>query len=1082
MSTYAELQVTSNYSFLRGASHPDELVLQAANLGYSAIAITDRNSLAGIVRAHVAAKEYGIKLIIGCRLDFKDYPSLLCYPTNRSAYGRLSQLLTLGKRRAPKGLCHLFLDDITKEGIFDKGKDQIIITTPPNRKYEQSFVKHLNLLKYNIKSDIYISVKKGYNGNDSIILKQLAQAAEKLFLPIVAVNDVHSHVAERRVLQDVLTCIRKKCTIYNAGYRLNSNAERYLKSPNEMKRLFSDFPYVIKNIQKIIIKCQFNLDELGYDYPIDQTSQNRTTYEELEYQTNLCMSERYHKEVPLKIKKQVKYELELIKKLNYAPYFLTVYDIVKFAKSRGILCQGRGSAANSAVCYVLGITSVDPENIEILFERFISLERKEPPDIDVDFENERREEVYQYIYEKYGRDRAGITATHITYKAKSAFREVGKVMGLTEDIIQALSKSSWGSRQSTKPSKERIIEVGLDPKDETLNMVLDLSSQISGFPRYLSQHTGGFVITKNRLDSIVPIENASMNGRTVIEWDKNDLDALGILKIDILALGMLTCIRKTFEIIERHHSTKLTLANIPQKDQETYDMLCLGDSLGVFQVESRAQMNMLPRLKPRCFYDLVIQVAIVRPGPIQGDMVHPYLRRRSGEEEPEYPSANLEEVLKRTKGIPLFQEQAMQIAIVAAGFTPSEADGLRRAMATFRHNGNIQIYHDRLIKGMIKHGYKEEFAERCFKQIEGFGEYGFPESHAASFALLVYVSSWLKCHYPAAFATALLNCQPMGFYKPAQIIRDAQEHGVEIQQVDINYSDWDNILEKNSINLIKPENKNTKWRSSRDQNTSIRLGFCQIKGFKSKDAETLISKRENGYNSILSMKNRTKLKQDSIKKLALSDSFQTLGLDRRQALWATENLKDPKPLPLFSFFSIESLQQEAEVKLKNMTKEDIVIADYKSLQLSLNAHPVSLLRTKLKTKNIIPCKDLVTARDGAIIKVAGLILIRQRPGSAKGTMFITIEDETSNANIIIWPHKIEHYRQNLINSSLIIVEGKLQKEGTVTHIIADKIIDFSHSLAKLGKPKITKKVDIKQKNFKHNITNRRLFPNPRDFR
>lgn len=1083
MSTYAELQVTSNYSFLRGASHPDELVLQAANLGYSAIAITDRNSLAGIVRAHVAAKEYRIKLIIGCRLDFKDYPSLLCYPTNRSAYGRLSQLLTLGKRRALKGSCHLFLDDIIKDGIFAKGKDQIIITIPSNRKYSESFIKHLSLLKHNINSRVYISVKKGYNGNDNRILKQLAQIAEKLSLPIVAVNDVHSHVSERRVLQDVLTCIRKKCTIYSAGYHLSCNAERYLKSPKEMTRLFSDFPDAIKNVQKIITKCQFNLDELGYDYPIDQTSQNRTTHEELEYQINLCMSERYPKGVPLKIKKQVKYELALIKKLNYAPYFLTVYDIVKFAKSRGILCQGRGSAANSAVCYVLGITSVDPENIEILFERFISTERKEPPDIDVDFENERREEVYQYIYEKYGRERAGITATHITYKAKSAFREVGKVMGLTEDTIQALSKSSWGSRQRTKPSKERIMEVGLDPKDETLNMVLGLSSQISGFPRYLSQHTGGFVITKNRLDSIVPIENASMDGRTVIEWDKNDLDALGILKIDILALGMLTCIRKTFEIIERHHSIKLTLANIPQKDQETYDMLCLGDSLGVFQVESRAQMNMLPRLKPRCFYDLVIQVAIVRPGPIQGNMVHPYLRRRSGEEEPEYPSADLEEVLKRTKGVPLFQEQAMQIAIVAAGFTPGEADGLRRAMATFRHNGNIQIYHDQLIRGMIKHGYEKEFAERCFKQIEGFGEYGFPESHAASFALLVYVSSWLKCHYPAAFAAALLNCQPMGFYKPAQIIRDAQEHGVEIQQVDINYSDWDNILEEKSTNLTKSKisNRNIKWRNFRDQSTSIRLGFCQIKGFKSEDANTLVSKRKNGYNSIPSMKDRTNLKQSTIKKLALSDSFQTLGLDRRQALWATENLKDPKSLPLFSFFSTEALQQEAKVKLKNMTKEEIVIADYKSLQLSLNAHPLSLLRAELKNKNIMPCKDLATVRDGNIIKVAGLILIRQRPSSAKGTMFITIEDETSNANIIIWPHKIEYYRQSLINSSLIIVEGKLQKEGIVTHIIADKIIDFSYSLAQLAKPKVTKSSNIKQKDLQSNITNKRLFPNPRDF-
>ncbi|MBT4939479.1 MAG: error-prone DNA polymerase, partial [Rhodospirillaceae bacterium] len=773
MTNYAELQVTSNYSFLRGASHPDELVLQAAVLGHAAIAITDRNSLAGVVRAHVAAKQHDIQLIVGTRLDLEDAPSLLCYPTDREAYGRLSQLLTLGKRRAEKGSCHLFLEDLLEGEIFEAGKGQVIIAIPPDEALEQTYSNHLSLLKNNFKKNLYLSVKHNYFGNDEQRIAELSKLAKGLFIPLVAVNDIHAHTSERRVLKDVLTCIREHTTIHEAGFLLHLNAERHLKPADEMARLFADYPEAIINTQKIAQKCQFNLDELRYEYPIDPTSQGRSPQEELDHQTRLGIKERYPDGVPLKVREQIEHELSLIGELGYAPYFLTVHDIVRFARSRDILCQGRGSAANSAVCYVLGVTSVDPTRIDVLFERFVSAERDEPPDIDVDFEHERREEVYQYIYEKYGRDRAGITATHVTYRSRSAFREIGKIMGLSEDSIQALSGSSWGSPSSERPDDERIRENGLDPTDITLRMVLNLSQQIARFPRHLSQHTGGFVITKGPLDSVVPIENAAMDDRTVIEWDKNDLDALNILKIDVLALGMLTCIRKAFDFIERHHAVKLTLANIPAGDKDTYDMLCLGDSLGVFQVESRAQMNMLPRLKPRCFYDLVIQVAIVRPGPIQGDMVHPYLRRRSGQEEVEYPSEDLRRVLEKTKGVPLFQEQAMQIAIVAAGFTPSEADGLRRAMATFRHTGNIPLYHDRMINGMVERGYEVDFAERCFKQIEGFGEYGFPESHAASFALLVYVSSWLKCHYPAAFAAALLNSQPMGFYKPAQIVRDA---------------------------------------------------------------------------------------------------------------------------------------------------------------------------------------------------------------------------------------------------------------------------------------------------------------------
>ena len=1086
---YAELQVTSNYSFLRGASHPDEMVLQAATLGHTAIAITDHNTLAGVVRAHVAAKIHGIQLIVGTRLNLKDAPSLICLPTNRAAYGRLSQLLTLGKRRTEKGACHLFLEDILNGEIFKGGKDQVVIALLPETSLDQTFTNHLLKLKNKFKKNLYLSVKNNYYGNEYQQIEMLSQIAKSLFIPLVAVNDVHAHIAERRALQDVLTCIREHCTISEAGFRLNSNAERHLKPGQEMTRLFAKYPDAIANTQKIAAKCQFNLDELRYEYPIDPTDQGRTIQEELNYQTRLGMKERYPDGTPLKVREQIEYELKLINELGYAPYFLTVHDIVRFARSRSILCQGRGSAANSAVCYMLGITSVDPTRIDILFERFVSAERDEPPDIDIDFENERREEVYQYIYEKYGRDRAGITATHITYRSRSAFREIGKVMGLSEDSIQALSSSSWGSSSREQPSIERILEAGLNPKDLNLRMVLALTAQITGFPRHLSQHTGGFVITKDRLDSVVPIENAAMDNRTVIEWDKNDLDALGILKIDILALGMLTCIRKAFELIERHHAIKLTLANIPAGDKATYDMLCLGDSVGVFQVESRAQINMLPRLKPRCFYDLVIQVAIVRPGPIQGDMVHPYLRRRSNKEEIKYPSEDLRKILEKTKGVPLFQEQAMQIAIVAAGFTPSEADGLRRAMATFRHTGNIQFYRGRMIKGMVERGYEVDFAERCFKQIEGFGKYGFPESHAASFALLVYVSSWLKCHYPAAFATALLNSQPMGFYKPAQIVRDAQDHGVEMRDVDVNDSEWDCTLElmkaPNSIlTPLEEADKNReadKWRYINDQNTALRLGFRQIKGFQLEAANDLVSARKEGYWQIPILKDRTGLKRGTLEKLANADCFQSLGLDRRQALWRVNGLNYAKPLPLFSHLPEQQFSKEPSVKLPNITPGENVVADYKTLRLSLKAHPMALLRDSFTPEKIITCADLATITPDSIVRLAGVVLIRQRPGSAKGVIFITLEDETGIANLIIWPHKMERYRRTVLGSYLLGVEGKLQREGIVIHIVADKLYDFSYRLGYLTEADTGTRDNPVSPKLNPQNTNKKFTPGSRDF-
>jgi error-prone DNA polymerase len=1089
MMDYVELQVTSNYSFLRGASHPDELVSQASTLGHTAIAITDRNTLAGVVRAHVAAKQHGIQLIVGTRLDLEDAPSLLCLPTNREAYGCLSQLLTLGKRRAEKGTCQLFLEDVLNGETFKGGKDQIIIALPPETPLDQAFNNHLLKLRNKVKKNLYIAVKNTYYGNDNQKIEMLSQIAKRMLIPLVAVNDVHAHVTERRALQDVLTCIREHCTIHDAGFRLQGNAERHLKPAEEMIRLFTKYPDAIANTQRIAARCQFNLDELCYEYPINSIKQGRTTQEELKHQTQIGMKERYPGGVPHKVREQIKYELKLINQLSYAPYFLTVHDIVRFARSRSILCQGRGSAANSAVCYVLGITSVDPAHIDILFERFVSAERDEPPDIDIDFENERREEVYQYIYEKYGRDHAGITATHITYRSRSAFREIGKVMGLSEDNIQALSSSSWGKLNKKLPSDEFILEAGLNPKDLNLRMVLALTLQITGFPRHLSQHTGGFVITKNRLDSVVPIENAAMKNRTVIEWDKNDLDALGILKIDILALGMLTCIRKAFELIERHHAIKLTLANIPADDKATYDMLCLGDSVGVFQVESRAQMNMLPRLKPRCFYDLVIQVAIVRPGPIQGDMVHPYLRRRSSKEEVKYPSENLKKVLEKTKGIPLFQEQAMQIAIVAAGFTPSEADGLRRAMATFQHTGNIQLYHNRMIKGMVERGYETNFAERCFKQIEGFGKYGFPESHAASFALLVYASSWLKCHYPAAFAAALLNSQPMGFYKPAQIVRDAQAHGVVIQEIDVNNSEWDYTLEfiKPTISILAPtkvEDKDrviNKWRHINDQNTALRIGFRQIKGFQLEAADDLVSAREGGYWQIPMLKDRTQLKRGALEKLANADCFQSLGLDRRQALWAVNGLDDAKPLPLFTQLAGNQLYKEPSVKLPNITLGESVVADYKALRLSLKSHPMALLRNGFAPEGIITCAELSTAAPESIVRLAGIVLIRQRPGSAKGVIFITLEDETGIVNLIVWPHKVERYRRTVIGSYLLGVEGKLQREGIVTHILAEKLYDFSYRLGYLTEAYASTGENPASHKIKLQHINKKFAPGSRDF-
>jgi error-prone DNA polymerase len=1008
--SYVELQVTSNYTFLEGGSHPDELVLAAAALGLEAIAITDRNSLAGVVQAHRAAKTVGIRLVVGARLDLADGASLLCLPTDRDAYGRLCQLLTLGRRRAEKGECHL-----TRADAWEAGEGQMLILLPPERPGRR-FAAELAEWRRLHSGRVFLAAHYRFAHDDARRLALFAGIAEAAGVPLVATNDVLYHAALRRPLQDVLSAIRLGCTVAEAGRKLAAHAERHLKPAAEMQRLFKSYPDAVRQSLAIAERCAFSLDELRYEYPIEsadpQADLVRLTWE--------GASRRYPDGVPDKIRQVIGHELDLIGRLGYAPYFLTVHDIVAFAQSRSILCQGRGSAANSAVCYCLGITAVDPHQFDLLFERFISAARGEPPDIDVDFEHERREEVIQYIYGKYGRERAGLAATVIHYRSRSALREVGRAMGLSEDAVAALAKSRWGRRHEDLHSAN-VAEIGFDASDPTLALTLDLARQLTGFPRHLSQHVGGFVMTQGRLDRLVPVENARMEDRTIIQWDKDDLDTIGLLKVDVLALGMLTCIRKSFDLLRTHSGLDLDLARVPREDPAVYDMLCRADSVGVFQIESRAQMSMLPRLKPRCFYDLVIEVAIVRPGPIQGDMVHPYLRRRQGKEAVEYPSPELEAVLKKTLGVPLFQEQAMKIAIVAAGFTPDEADQLRRAMASFRHFGTVSRFQDKLTSGMVAKGYQRDFAERVFRQIEGFGDYGFPESHAASFAHLVYVSSWLKCHHPAVFACALLNSQPMGFYAPAQIVGDARAHGVEVRPVDINHSDWDCTIERGAL----------------------RLGFRQIAGFAQADAERLMAARGSGYSSPAALWRRASLSAAALTRLADADAFTSLDLTRRQALWAVRALTAPPP-PLFAALDAK----EPEVTLPRMGLGEEVAEDYSFLRLSLKAHPLALLRERLAREGVMPAARLGTKRGR--VAVAGLVLVRQRPGTASGVVFMTLEDESGVANIVVWPTLFEKARLALMCGRLLKIEGRLQNEDGVIHVIAEKAQDYSSWLDELA--------------------------------
>jgi error-prone DNA polymerase len=924
---------------------------------------------------------------------------------------------------------------------------------------------------------LWIAARALYRGEDDRRLAGLAALAARWHLPLVACGDVAMHHPDRKPLLDVLTCVREGCTIDNAGFRLEANAERHLKAPEVMAHLFRDEPQALASSLEIVDRTNFSLDELRYEYPEELGEEGESPQAALSRLTWQGAGRRYPEGIPGQVRAALEHELTLIGELGYAPYFLTVEDLVRFARDRGILCQGRGSAANSAVCYCLGITAVDPACLDLLFERFVSAERDEPPDIDVDFEHARREEVIQYVYGKYGRDRAALTATVICYRSRSAIRDVGKAMGLSADTITALASSIWGWSQDGI-DEAVFIEQGLDPKDRRLMQTLELTRMVIGFPRHLSQHVGGFVMTRGPLCELVPIENAAMADRSIIEWDKDDLDALGILKVDVLALGMLTCLKKSFDLLTRHYGKSYSLASLPAKDPAVYDMLCQADSIGVFQVESRAQMTMLPRLKPRDFYDLVIEVAIVRPGPIQGDMVHPYLRRRNGEEKVVYPSEELRQVLGKTLGVPLFQEQAMKIAIVAAGFTPSEADQLRRAMATFKHAGNIGAFRDKMIGGMEARGYRRDFAARCFRQIEGFGTYGFPESHAASFALLVYVSAWVKCHHPAVFACALLNSQPMGFYAPAQIVRDAREHGVELRPVDVNASLWDCSLEPGEAGDF-----------------ALRLGLRQVKGLAEAEAARLNARRDNGYPDPLTLWRRGGLSTAALEALARADAYRSMGLERREALWAIKGLPDAKPLPLFAAMGEEDRGSEPEVALPKMSLGNHVVEDYASLRLSLKAHPLSFLRADFAAEGLLPAAQLLELRDGARLELAGLVLVRQRPGSAKGVIFATLEDETGVANVVVWPDCFERYRATLLKARLLKVVGRLQRAGLVIHIVAEKLVDETWRLAALtdtegpshGPPparagEVKRPVSVERQNLTRHPRRVNPLPPSRDFR
>ncbi len=1080
---YAELACATNFSFLRGASTADQLVLTSLLLGHSGLGIADRNTVAGVVRAWAALRELreagalpplrrregsgpgefhfepqrllpaaaqplpqncedldldalmqdraqAFRLVTGARLAFADgTPDIIAYPENRTGWARLCRLLSLGNRRARKGECVLALDDLLADA-----RDLLLIVMPGRER--RNLAALLPRLSEAAPGALWLGATMPRRGDDRRKLAELRGIAEAARIPRLATNDVLYADPAQRDLQDILTCIREGRTVENAGRLLEANAERHLKPGAEMARLFADGPEAITETQTLLARIGFDLGQLRYEYPDEPVPPGKDAQGWLEELTWRHAAMRYPEGVPSRVQKLLKAELILIGKLDYARYFLTIHDIVRVANDMGILCQGRGSAANSAVCYVLGITCVDPAEHNVLFARFISEERREPPDIDVDFEHERREEVIQHIYARYGRERAGLAATVIHYRPKSAIREVGKVLGLSEDVTAALSGTQWGSWGSDI-TRNQVKQAGLDPDNPSIARAVSFARRLIGFPRHLSQHVGGFVLTRARLDELVPIGNAAMADRTFIEWDKDDIAALGLMKVDVLALGMLTCIRKAFDLLKDHEGIEIGLADVPQGDTATYDMLCRGDSVGVFQVESRAQINMLPRLRPREFYDLVIQVAIVRPGPIQGNMVHPYLRRRSGTEAVSFPSPSpehgpadeLHAVLGKTKGVPLFQEQAMQLAMVAAKFSDVEANQLRRAMATFRHVGTIGRFESLMVERMVARGYTREFAQNCFEQIKGFGSYGFPESHAASFAKLVYISSWLKCHYPAIFAAALLNAQPMGFYAPAQIVRDAREHDVDVRTVDVNQSFWDNTLERGESGT---------W--------ALRLGFRQAEGIHQAEARRLMAARHKGFTSVEELSTLAKLHGRPMRALADADAFRSVGLDRRAALWEVRRLPEDDPLPLFARAAAPELGIEANANLPEMSLGEHVVADYQTMRLSLKAHPMALLRPLFQHEGVCSSAETALRADGRFTKTAGLVLVRQRPGKGNA-IFITIEDETGVTNCVLWARQFEALRRPVMAARLMLVEGRVQKspEGVV-HLMASHIVDRTDAL------------------------------------
>ncbi|HEY4312467.1 MAG TPA: error-prone DNA polymerase [Pirellulales bacterium] len=1089
---YAELHAKTNFSFLIGASHPDELVARAAELGYRALAVTDRESLAGVVRAYAAAKTVGLKLLVGAEIHPLDAPPVVLLAIDRSGYANLSRMLSLGRRRAPKGECLLHLQDLAEHatgilalaylptlqatslpmGDEPAGRDAILalrereistarqVSGPPPAlsQRERGFeipattlaelpatthsvhaphaARALNtldaLLHYReIFTDRCYALAELHRGpDDRQVLAEMVRLAAQAGLPLVAANDVHYHVPERRALADVLSATRQGITVAEAGPHEFANAERHLQSPDEMAELFADHPEAIARTVEIAERCSFSLEELRYEYPEELCPPGITALAHLTQLTWHGAQKRYPQGIPPKVRTLVEHELVLIEKLHYEAYFLTVWDLIRYARSRDILCQGRGSAANSAVCYCLGVTSVDPEQIDVLFERFVSLERNEAPDIDIDFEHERREEVLQYVYDKYGRERAGMTAEVITYRLRSAVRDVGKALGLSLDRVDALAKTIDGRGYEDR-WREGLREAGIDASSTLGRQLAALVEQLVGFPRHLSQHVGGMVMTRGPLCEMVPIENAAMPGRTVIQWDKDDLDTLGILKVDCLALGMLTAIHKCFDLVEQHYGRQLTLANIPQADEAVYEMICHADTMGVFQIESRAQMSMLPRLQPRKFYDLVIEVAIVRPGPIQGNMVHPYLRRRAGLEPVSFPNDEISEVLKKTMGVPIFQEQAMRLAVVAAGFTPGEADQLRRAMGAWRKTGVIEKFRQKLITGMLSRGLTLEFAENVFHQISGFGEYGFPESHSASFALLVYVSAWLKHYYPAAFAAALVNSQPMGFYAPAQLVRDAREHGVKVLPVDVNLSEWDCTLEEG------PE-------------FALRLGLRLLLGLPAGVAERISTARGAGsFRSLDDLARRARLGRPLLVRLVKADAVRSLDLDRRTGLWqALAAGEQARALPLFDPLP-EAAEQESAALLPALTTYEEVLADYQTAGLSLRAHPMSFLRATLTPLGVIRANELSAARHGRQVRVAGLVLVRQRPGTASGITFVTLEDETGVANLVIRPDIWQRFRPAAKNAVALLAQGRLERQGEVIHILANRLIDVHEISARM---------------------------------